>query len=126
MELLILEIIWWAVLFFFFWALRDARGRLQADLEAMALVNDDRSGRPRLARFQRPQNMRHAIGSYQGQTIYRFVDVDGRTYEFDRACPPECAASVEPDEVYLAPGLVYREAAGAPVRTDRLPQMPRH
>lgn len=115
MELLILELIWWAVLFFFFWALRDARGRLNADIESMALL--DESHNPTTARskgFRRPQAVREPIGSYQGQPIFRFADLDGRTYQFDRVCPPEIGGTVDTDELYVAPGLVYQEcAAGA-------------
>lgn len=111
MELLILELIWWAILFLFFWALRDARGRIDADVESLALINDPHAERRRRTRFQRPQQVREPIGSYQGEPIYHYVEMDGRTYQFDRVCPPESATTVDRDELYLAPGLVYQECA---------------
>lgn len=111
MEILILELIWWGILFLFFWALRDARGRLQEDVEALALINDVQADGRRKPGFQRPQKVRELIGSYQGEPIYHYAELDGRTYQFDRVCPLEAAATIDRDELYLAPGLVYQECA---------------
>ena len=104
--------IWWAVLFLFFWTLRDARGRLQAEVEAMALRGERRPNGRNINGFQYPQRVREPIGSYQGLPIYQYAEMDGRTYRFDRICPMEAAAtSVDRDELYIAPGLVYQECA---------------
>lgn len=113
MELLILELIWWAVLFFFFWALRDVRGKSDLDLESMALI-DDRAGStpPTRNGFQQAQAVREPIGNYQNAPIYRYAEVNGQLYQFDRVCPLDAASSIDSDELYLAPGLVYQKSAG--------------
>jgi hypothetical protein len=110
MELLILELLWWAVLFFFFWALRDARGKLGADLESLALIDEPEAatGRHRTG-FQQAQKVREPIGRYQDKPIYRYAEVNGHLYQFDRVCPPDAASHIDRDELYLAPGLVYQE-----------------
>lgn len=121
MELLILELIWWGILFFFFWALRDARGQMQADLESLALLDDGNGAKQRNG-FRRPQSLREQIGRYQNQPIFRYAVADGRMYEFNRVCPLEMASAVDADELYVAPGLVYQECAtgerGIPYKTS--------
>jgi hypothetical protein len=111
MEILILELIWWAILFFFFWALRDASGRAQEDVDALALLNRQEDALRQRIRFRRPEGMRDPIGRYMDQPIYRYVELNGRIYQFDRACPPDLAHTVDPDDLYVAPGLVYQECA---------------
>jgi hypothetical protein len=115
MELLILELIWWGILILFFWALRGSQAA--PDMESMALLNDGRDPVVRRTRFRRPRTMREPIGTYQDQQIYRYVVMDdGRTYQFDRVCPPDLAGTVDLDELYVAPGLVYQECASSEQR----------
>lgn len=111
MEILILELIWWGLLFLFFWWLRSTRGRLESEIEAATLIHEEYGARNRSG-FQRPQQVRDPIGSYQGAPIYRYAELDGKTYCFDRVCPPDAASSVARDELYIAPGLVYQECRG--------------
>lgn len=110
MELLILELIWWAILFLFFWGLRDARTRMQNEVESMALINEGLQTSKRKPRLRLPPaSVREPIGTYLDKPIYRYVELDGRNWQFDRVCPPELSESVDLDELYLAPGLVYQE-----------------
>lgn len=115
MELLILELIWWAILFLFFWGLRDARNRLQAEVESVAQAGETpEPPRPRSRLRPAPSSAHERIGTYQDSPIYRYVELDGRSYQFDRVCPPDLADTVGSDEVYLAPGLVYQECVSSP------------
>lgn len=110
MEILILELVWWGLLFLFFWGLRGARGQLEADIEAGTQLHRSGETRNRNA-FQQPQQVREPIGSYQGAPIYHYAELNGKIYRFDRVCPPDIADSIECDELYIAPGLVYQACA---------------
>jgi len=110
MGLLILELGWWALLFLFFWILRDTRGRLAAEPDPV--VDNEPGTRSFPGAFQEPSALRQPIGTYLGTTIHRYAEFEGQTYQYDRVCPLEASASVSAEELYLAPGLVYR-----PMRT---------
>ena len=49
------------------------------------------------------------------------TSADGRTYRFDRVCPMEAAATVDRDELYVAPGLVYQAIPQAVAQALGLP-----
>ncbi|OWW22178.1 hypothetical protein [Noviherbaspirillum denitrificans] len=111
MDLVLLELVCWAGLLFFFWALKEGLGQVESDIESMGLVPN---GRGMMApngplRFDLPERVDELIGSYRDSQIFRYAVIQGRTYQFDRVCPPGSGMSVEPDERYVAPGLVYQE-----------------
>lgn len=110
MDFVFLELLCWGGLIFFFWALKDGLGRVESDIEAMGVFPGMRHAMPLAGRpnFVQPQHECEPIGSYQGATIHRYVQIDGRTYQFDRVSPPN-AATLENDERLVLPGLVYQE-----------------
>ncbi|HEX7647378.1 MAG TPA: hypothetical protein VF450_08225 [Noviherbaspirillum sp.] len=110
MDFVFLELLCWGGLIFFFWALKDGLGRVESDIEAMGVFPGMKHAMPRASQlhFAQPQHEFEPIGSYQGATIHRYVQIDGRTYQFDRVSPLEITA-LENDERLVLPGLVYQE-----------------
>ena len=111
MDLLLIELICWVGLLFFFWALKEGLGHIESDIESLGLVPNARhpaAGSGTL-RFERPERLEEPIGTYRDAQIYRYAVIHGRTYQFDRVCPPESEMRLEPDECCVAPGLVYQE-----------------
>jgi hypothetical protein len=110
MDLVFLELLCWGGLLFFFWALKDGLGRVENDIESFGLFNL----RPTMSaaggrQYYRPEQVSEPIGSYRDAQIYRYIVIDGRTYQFDRVLPPESKAALQQDERCVAPGLVYLE-----------------
>lgn len=111
MDLVILELVCWGGLLFFFWALKDGLGKVETDIESLGFFKNPRSAplSSRRAQFSRPEAVREPMGSYRGETIYRFAVIEGRAYQFDRVLPPGTVEQLADEERYLAPGLVYLE-----------------
>lgn len=109
MDLFIIEIVCWGGLLFFFWALKDGLSRVEADIESIGILPAKkfpcRSGPVQLCK---PEHAQDRIGSYRDEPIYRYVMIDGRTYQFDRVLPPGTTGLSE-NERCVAPGLVYLE-----------------
>lgn len=109
MDLFIIELVCWGGLLFFFWALKDGLGSVETDIESLGVLQG--SGRPKSGaqtiRYYKPELTREQIGSYRGQPIYRYVVIDGRTYQFDRVFPPESTEFLADEERCVVPGLVY-------------------
>lgn len=122
MDLIIIELICWGGLLFFFWALKDGLGRVESEIESMGLIQNLRKVSPgqQSLRYYNPETVREPIGSYRGETIYRYVMIDGRTYQFDRVFPAESTACVATDERCVAPGLVYLEYDNCPQPLARI------
>lgn len=112
MDLILIELICWVGLLFFFWALKDALGRVENDIESFSVFNNHAQqamlAQQRIQHY-RPQTVSEPIGSYRGEPIYRYVVIDGRSYEFDRVCPSENMAMLGEQERCVVPGLVYTE-----------------
>jgi len=111
MDLVLIELVLWVGLLFFFWALKEGLGRVESDIEAIGLI---RHGRDTLSsssaiRYYAPEGVAEPIGSYRDTQIYRYVMIQGRTYQFDRIHPADSGMALDPDERCLAPGLVYQE-----------------
>ncbi|HEY3074888.1 MAG TPA: hypothetical protein VGJ74_06930 [Burkholderiales bacterium] len=49
------------------------------------------------------------IGSYRGDEIHAWVRYCGTRYDFSHIAPPRYRLRVKPDELFLAPGVVYRK-----------------
>jgi hypothetical protein len=111
MDLFVIELICWGGLVFFFWALKDGLGKVEADIESLGLLNNTHKGMPsrKANRYCKPEAVREMIGSYAGEPIYRFAVIDGRTYQFDRVCASGTEGMLDADERCMAPGLVYIE-----------------
>jgi hypothetical protein len=110
MDLVFLEIILWVGLLFFFWALKEGLGRVEADIDALGIANNARALRSSAA-FHQPEQVAQNIGTYFDMPIFRYVLIQGRSYQFDRVCPPEHRTMVEQEERCVAPGLVYQECS---------------
>ena len=111
MDLVLLELICWAGLLFFFWALKEGLSHVESDIESMGLVPNGRHMLPQggAMRFDRPERVEELIGSYRDTQIFRYAVIHGLTYQFDRVCPPDSGMRLETDERCVAPGLVYQE-----------------
>ena len=113
MDLVLLELVCWAGLLFFFWALKEGLGHVESDIESMGLVPNGRHLLPANGPipFDRPERVEELIGSYRDTQIFRFAVIHGRTYQFDRVSPPDLGMRLEADERCVAPGLVYQECS---------------
>ena len=111
MDFVFLELLCWGGLIFFFWALKDGLGRVESDIEAMGVFPGMKQAVQFAARphFVQPERVVDPIGNYQGTVIHRYAMIEGRTYQFDRICPPESAMKLDADERFIVPGLVYQE-----------------
>jgi hypothetical protein len=111
MDFVFLELLCWGGLIFFFWALKDGLGRVESDIEALGVFPGVRQAIQSNTRphFVQPERVLEPIGSYQGATIHRYALIEGHTYQFDRVCPAESESSLDKDERFVAPGLVYQE-----------------
>jgi hypothetical protein len=113
MDLMLIELVLWGGLLFFLWALKDGLGRVETDIESLGMMSN--MGKPLQntgpIRYYRPDDVDEQIGSYLGSTIYRYVVIDGRRYEFDRISAADSGASIASDERCVVPGLVYQECA---------------
>jgi len=109
MEIILIELILWAGLLFFFWALKDGLGSVESDIESTGASPDGGHmlNRQQSVRHSRPQRVDQPIGSFRGQPIYRFAVFDGRTYQFDHVWPAENGLRLGANERSVAPGIVY-------------------
>jgi hypothetical protein len=106
MSVMLLELLLWGCLLLLFWAMKDGLSQVESEIEDGNGKLAPSRGRPRYAQ---PQKVQEPIGSYLGEQIYRYAVIDGRTYQFDRVCPPDCPIALRDGERYLAPGLIYLE-----------------
>ena len=53
------------------------------------------------------------IGRLGDVPIYHHLDWRGRRFDYDRLVRPDYQLRVRPDELYVAPGLVYRAGAAS-------------
>lgn len=110
MDLVLIELVLWAGLIFLFWALKDGLGHVESDIESLGLLQNGRDsiqhGGPR--QFDRPERLEEPIGTYRDAHIYRYAIILGQLYQFDRICQPENAMTLEAEERWVEPGIVYR------------------
>ncbi|HYD95730.1 MAG TPA: hypothetical protein VEC01_10425 [Noviherbaspirillum sp.] len=113
MDLVLLEIVLWACLLFFFWALKEGLSQVESDIESLGLVTNTRNAMAEKGglRFDQPERVEEPIGTWRDASIYRYAVIHGRTYQFDRICPPESGMKLDPDERCVAPGIVYQECS---------------
>jgi len=108
MDFALIELILWAGLIFFFWALKDILGRVESDINEIAAHKHRRTSRLALPfAYARPEKMLDPIGSYKGQQIYRYAIINGKNYQFDHILPSGYPVDAVEGECCIAPGLVY-------------------
>ena len=106
MEIILIELLLWAGLIFFFWALKDGLGSVESDLEMLGLNAAGSTSSPHL-RYDRPERVSEAIGTYQGAQIYRYATFAGENYIYDHVLPASAAITLTGDQRCVEPGLVY-------------------
>jgi hypothetical protein len=114
MDTPLIEIILWAGLAFFLWAMRDNLGNVEAEIEAaQALKTREIAALAKSRRFITPERVTEPIGRYRDAVIYHWMEFQGSQYQFDCIFPPENALILGPGQCYVAPGLIYvrREAS---------------
>jgi len=108
MDMLLMELLLWGGLFFLFWALKDALGSVETDIDAWGVRNDigvHKSLHP--VGFTTPDEVADVIGSYRDAAIYRYVRVGSERYTFDHIQLVGEEELLLENERCVAPGLVY-------------------
>jgi len=105
-EVILIEVLLWAGLIFFFWALRDGLNRIESELEEQAAHGGTRNSDTAGAQFDRAENVSEPIGRYRDSLIYRFAVIEGKRYQFMHILPWG-SSMLHHGERCLAPGLVY-------------------
>lgn len=110
MDLVLIELVLWAGLVFFFWALKEGLGHVESDIESLGLLQNARNSIQSSGQrqFVRPERVEEPIGSYRDARIYRYATILGQLYQFDRVCPPESGMTLDTEERWVEPGIVYR------------------
>jgi len=106
-EVILIELLLWAGLVFFFWALRDGLNHVESELEAQHGSQENISITVAVIHFDRAEEVCEPIGRYRDAPIYRFAVIGGRSYQFAHILPYESFSFLQADERCLAPGLVY-------------------
>ena len=106
-EIILIEVLLWAGLIFFFWALRDGLNRIESELDARPSGARLLQARQSRTRFDQADKVSEPMGRYRDALIYRFAVIDGRRYQFMHILPWESLAALQAEERCLAPGLVY-------------------
>ena len=109
MEIILIELLLWAGLIFFFWALRDGLNQAEAEMETPELAFEQAISI--LPSFDRPDRLSEPIGRYRDAQIYRIAVFEGKSYQFQHILPWESLAFLVTGERCIAPGLVYAMCA---------------
>ncbi len=108
-EIILIELLLWAGLIFFFWALRDGLNQAEAELEGQERPLEH--GISILPSFDRPDRLTEPIGRYRDAQIYRIAFFEGKAYQFQHILPWESFSFLMTGERCIAPGLVYAMCA---------------
>jgi len=107
LEIILIELLLWAGLIFFFWALRDGLNQVEADLAAQGQPKATTESAELPTCFARPDQLSEPIGRYRDAQIYRLAVIDGKPYQFQHILPWGSFATLLAGERCIAPGLVY-------------------
>lgn len=107
MEVILIELLLWAGLIFFFWALRDGLSQVDSELESKGQGGGIVSIPMSLTGFDRAEKVSEPIGRYRDAAIYRYAVIGGKNYQFAHILPYESLLTLHADERCLSPGLVY-------------------
>jgi hypothetical protein len=112
MSTVLLELLLWACLLLFFWAMKDGLNDVESDIDSRGLMRNpsSRDLEQRRVKCCRPQRLMEPIGSYRGEQIYQYAVIDGRRYRFDRVWSGD-ALGITESERCVEPGLVYCECS---------------
>ena len=106
-RLAIVQIFFWAAVAFGMVALKNKKLQDIAPFFSSSLPEIDESDRTSF--FSDISNAKEAFGVYGGAPLYRYVDIEGKPYVFDRILLSGDLVIMERGERCVAPGLVYRE-----------------
>jgi hypothetical protein len=109
-EIILIELLLWAGLIFFFWALRDGLNQAEAEMEKAEEVPLEQAVSI-LPTFDRPDRLAEPIGRYRDTQIYRIAVFEGKAYQFQHILPWESFSFLVAGERCVAPGLVYAMCA---------------
>ena len=104
MDLLLIELILWAGLFFLFWALKDGLGQVESDMNPVG-VGNCKPGRH--FAYIAPEAMSERIGTYRDKPIFRYAVIEGRDYQYDRIRFAGDHSRLQENECCIEPGLIY-------------------
>ena len=108
MDLIAIELLLWAGLIFFFWALKDALNHVESDIEALGFNAGRRASNLSTGfQYDRPDQLIEAIGNYMDIQIFRYAVIAGENYQFDHIFSSGSQMGPEDEQRCLAPGLVY-------------------
>lgn len=107
MEVILIELLLWAGLIFFFWALRDGLTHVESELDSQGAGAGIVVTPMSIVSFDRADTVSEPIGRYRDAPIYRYAFIGGKKYQFAHVLPWESPSTLQPDERCLAPGLVY-------------------
>ncbi len=114
MDLVTIEILLWLGFALMLWALKDSLQDIESQIRDFHTPLSAH-GAVRRELIATPQNLLEPMGRYLDQMIYRYAVIDGRHYCFDHVCPASMPVRLKDNQRWIAPGLVYVEAA-VPVR----------
>lgn len=107
MEIILIELLLWAGLIFFFWALRDGLNHVESEMEAQGQGNGLISVTMSVFSFDKAETVSEQIGRYRDAPIYRYAVISGKNYQFAHILLYESFSALQAEERCLAPGLVY-------------------
>jgi hypothetical protein len=110
-EIILIELLLWAGLIFFFWALRDGLNQAETEMETEKQEPAFEQAISILPSFDRPDRLSEPIGRYRDAQIYRIAFFEGKAYQFQHVLPWESLAFLVTGERCIAPGLVYAMCA---------------
>ena len=108
-EIILIELLLWAGLIFFFWALRDGLNQAETEMEKQERPFEQAVSV--LPSFDRPDRLSEPIGRYRDAQIYRIAFFEGKAYQFQHILPWESFSFLVTGERCIAPGLVYAMCA---------------
>jgi hypothetical protein len=109
-EIILIELLLWAGLIFFFWALKDGLNHVESELESQGLGAGINATPASASNFDRAEKVSEPIGRYCDAPIYRYAVIGGKNYQFVHILPSGLLSTLDAGERCLAPGLVYSQS----------------
>ena len=109
MELAAIELLLWLGFALLIWALKDSLQQMETEFREFHFsAVADRSVRREL--IATPQRLIEPMGWYLDRQIHRYAIIDGRHYRFDHISPADMRFTLNDQQRWVAPGLVYTES----------------
>ncbi|HXA48233.1 MAG TPA: hypothetical protein VNW52_11435 [Burkholderiaceae bacterium] len=109
MEIILIEVLLWAGLIFFFWALRDGLNNVESELDAQIPGTGVSLSPTSNLNYDCAEKVSEPIGRYRDAPIYRYAVIGGKNYQFAYVLPFEQFIDPQMECRCLAPGLVYSQ-----------------